>query len=147
MPVTFGTAPAHYNGLNTVAQCKALGLPDGVSTWLDLEGLATFHDDPADLISRANAWASIVEAAGWMPCLYQGCPQPLTSAELYALKHVRYWLGQGLPRDRHNAPATPACGYCMTQKYPSVMRGGISVDDNSLAPDKLGRLPVWAAQG
>lgn len=72
-------------------------------------------------------------------------PQPLTSEELYSLKHVRYWRGQGQVRDRHNALAAPACGWCMTQEYPSKMRGGISVDDDTIGPDKLGRLPVWAA--
>lgn len=143
MPVTFGMSPQHYSGPATVAQCKALGLPAGCSVWLDLEGLPAFHTDPAELIADANAWALDVESADFMPCLYVGVPQPLTGAELWSLRHVRYWHGQGDIRDRHNAPAAPQCGWCMRQKYPSVKRGGVLVDDNSLMPDALGRVPSW----
>ncbi len=111
--------------------------------WLDLEGLPAFHEDPALLIANANAWAKDVEAAGYMPCLYVGVPQPLTSAELWALRHVRYWHGQGDIRDRNNAKAAPKCGFCMTQKWPSVTRAGVLVDDNTLQADALGRVPDW----
>ena len=143
MPVTYGMAPAHYSGPTSVAQCRALGLPEGCSVWLDLEGLAAFHTFPATLIQEANDWAASVADAGFMPCLYVGVPQPLTSEELYALRHVRYWHGQGEVRDRYNRFANPECGWTMRQKYPSIVRGGIKVDDNAIGPDLLGRLPVW----
>jgi hypothetical protein len=144
MPVTFGTTPAQYNGAASVAQCERLGLPTGTSVWLDMEGLAVFHTEPATLMADANRWALHVERAGWMACLYVGVPQPLTSAELFSLKHTRYWHGQGEVRDRYNNFAAPDCGWCMLQRWPSLKRGGVLVDDNVLQPDALGRLPVWA---
>lgn len=144
MPVTFGMSPKYYSGPTTVAQCKELGLSAGCSVWLDLEGLPAFHTDPEMLIANANAWALAVQEAGFMPCLYVGVPQPLTSAELWSLRHVRYWHGQGIIKDLHNTLAAPRCGFCMTQKYPSTHRGGLLVDDNTLQADKLGRVPSWA---
>ncbi len=31
----------------------------------------------------------------------------------------------------------------MTQKWPSLTRAGVLVDDNTLQADKLGRVPSW----
>jgi hypothetical protein len=143
MPVTYGLDPRHYSGPASVAQAKKLGLPPDTSVWLDLEGMPAFRTDPATLIEAANAWATAIEEAGWMPCLYVGVPQPLTSDELYGLRHVRYWHGQGDIRDRENRPAAPACGWTLRQKWPSLKRGGVLVDDNTLQPDLLGRVPNW----
>lgn len=143
MPVTFGTTPQHYSGPTSVSQCQALGLPPGCSVWLDVEGLAVFHTDPVVLATAEDAWCDAVEAAGFMPCGYIGVPQPHTSAELYARKFVRYWHGQGEVRDRHNALAAPACGWCLVQKYPSRMRGGVLVDDDVIREDLQGRVPSW----
>lgn len=143
MPVTYGMAPEHYSGGTSAAQCQALGLPEGASVWLDLEGMAAFHTYPATLIREANDWAAVVEASGFMPCLYVGVPQPLTGEELYSLKHVRYWHGQGDIRDRYNRPVSLECGWTMRQRWPSVVRGGVAVDDNAIGPDLLGRLPSW----
>lgn len=143
MPVTYGMVSEHWNGPATVSQCQKLELPAGCSVWLDMEGLKVFHTDPGLLMERANAWALDVEKAGFMPCLYVGVPQPLTGAELYSMRHVRYWHGQGQVRDRHNTFANPDCGWCMQQKWPSLRRGGLLVDDNTIAPDNQGRLPAW----
>ena len=144
MPVTFGTTPIHYDGAASVASCKKLGLPEGCSVWLDMEGLSVFHTMASVLMAAANAWAQVVADAGYMACLYVGVPQPLTGDELYSLAHVRYWHGQGEVRDRHNAFANPACGWCMKQKWPSIVRGGVLVDDNTVSQDDQGRLPWWA---
>lgn len=147
MPVTFGVAPAHFSTLHSGAACQALDLPPGVSVFLDLEGLPTWHSDPAWLIDQINAWCTEVKIYGYMPCLYVGVPQPLTAGELYSLPTVRYWMGQGRNVDRFGHSADPDCGFCMHQHYPSLARGGLLVDDNTIAPDALGRLPVWAAPG
>jgi hypothetical protein len=143
IPVTF--AGEYNDGANDeIAQLHALGIPAGATVFLDLEGLAAFKSDPLLLIAKVNAWADAISAAGYMPGLYAGVPQPLTSGELYALRVQRYWRGQGSVRDRSNALAEPAgCGWCMTQMFPSVTRGGVLVDCNMVGQDYKGRVPAW----
>jgi hypothetical protein len=149
MPVTFGGA--YVNGAtDEIAQLQALGIPPGTSVWLDMEGLNAFHTEPTKLISMINMWADGIAAAGYMPCLYVGVPQPLTSAELYALRVVRYWKGQGSARDRFNNLVEPKCGWCMTQMWPSVIVGhapnGVLVDGNMIGQDYQQRVPTWVVQ-
>lgn len=146
MPVTY--AGEYEDGPNDeIAQLKALGIPTGVSVWLDLEGLKAYHSDIPTLIAKINAWADGIAAAGWMPCLYVGAPQPLTSAELHALHVVRYWKGQGRCVDRFNALAEPTNGWCLTQMWPSVLwpeghAAQVLVDLNIVGEDYKARLPV-----
>lgn len=142
--VTFGTNVEHFDGATAVRQAQALGYPEGATIFLDVEGLAIFHTDPARLIDAINVWGGTVASNGYRDALYIGVPQPLDSAELYALHESLYWHGQGQVRDRQNRFADPACGWCMRQKWPSLLRGGIKVDDNTIAPDNLGRLPYFA---
>ncbi len=144
MPVTLA---ARYDGPAAVAQCQALGLPPGVTVWLDLEGQSAFKTEPTELIARINAWADAIRAAGFMAGLYVGVPQPLTSAELWSLHVERYWHGQGSVRDRHDALAEPACGWCMTQMFPQHVRDGVLVDDDMIGQDYRGRVPSWAIAG
>lgn len=146
VPVTF--AGEYNDGPNDeIAQLKALGIPAGVTVFLDLEGLSAFKTDPPGLVAKINAWADAVKAAGYIPGLYVGVPQPLTSAELWSLRVQRYWRGQGSVRDRNNALAEPAgCGWCMTQMYPSYTRGGVWVDANMVGQDYKARVPTWASK-
>lgn len=171
--VTFGGA---YNGAAAVAQAKALGLPtmqpDGRATpiALDLEGevvgqahaavsyprsqhrsmipLALHVNATVDeLIQKIVAWASPVKAAGYMPILYVGVPQPFTSSELWKLPVVRYWKGQGLARDRFGNGVEPDhAGWTLTQAWPSVLCGGVLVDFNQVSHDYAagGRSLPWA---
>lgn len=154
MPVTF--AGEYKDGAaDEIAQLKALGLPAGVSVWLDLEGLDAWNmgktaEGRANLSRLINAWAKDIAAAGYMPCLYVGAPQPLTGADLYALAVVRYWLGIGRCVDYTGKDAYPACGWSMRQDWHNEgVRGvnwrgtGIHVDTNSIQCDHRGRLPAW----
>jgi len=147
MPVTF--AGEYNDGPNDeVAQLQALGIPAGTSVWLDLEGMKAFKTDPIVLAARIDAWATTIEAHGWIPMLYVGVPQPLTSDELWRLKVRGYWRGQGSIRDRYNALAEPTgCGWMMTQMYPSHMRGSTWVDVNMVGQDYRGRVPMWLRRG
>ncbi len=127
-----------------IGQLATLGIPRGATVFLDMEGMAAFKADPAQLIAKVNAWADAIAAAGFVPGLYVGVPQPLSSDELYALRVSRYWRGQGSVRDRRNALAEPTgCGWCMTQMFPSVQRGGVLVDCNIIGQDYKGRVPAW----
>jgi hypothetical protein len=142
MPVTFGGE--YEDGADDeVAQLKSLGIPAGVSVWLDLEGMKAFKDDPIRLIAKINAWADKIAAGGWMPCLYVGAPQPLTSAELHSLHVVRYWKGQGRCVDRTGHLAEPTNGWCMTQMWPSITVEGVLIDANMIGQDYRTRAPAW----
>lgn len=145
MPVTFGGA---YDGGKAVAQVEALGLPQGVTVWLDLEGEAAMNPTDDQLIAKVNAWASAVDSAGYEPGLYVGSPQPFSSDELWSLKVRRYWNALSSERDREGRLAEPRCGWAMYQMYPSVAwRGtGILVDVDVISADYLKRLPTWAVK-
>lgn len=143
-PVTL--AGEYNDGPNDeIGQLKALGFPPGNHVVLDMEGMAAFKTDPPTLISKVNAWADGIRAAGYKPALYVGVPQPLTSAELWALRVELYWRGQGSVRDRNNALAEPSgCGWGVIQAYPSTTRGNTWVDVNMVTQDYKGRLLTWA---
>lgn len=148
MPVTF--AGEYKDGAaDELAQLAALGLPKGCTVWLDLEGLEAWKTDPLKLIAMINAWADAISGAGYMPGLYVGAPQPLTSAELYALRVVRYWWGLGRCIDRNGNLAEPKCGWCMVQQFHGQAQGmlwkdtGVFVDTNGIQCDYQCRLPVW----
>lgn len=145
LPVTF--AGEYSDGPNDeIGQLRMLNVPPGTSVFLDLEGMKAFREKPEELIAKINAWADGITAAGYVPCLYIGVPQPLTSAELYALRVRGYWRGQGSIRDRSNALAEPTgCGFMITQMYPSRNLGEPAtwVDCNMIGQDYKGRVPCW----
>jgi len=140
--VTYADA---FDGKVAGARAKALRYPAGATVFLDIEGLETLHTETGLFESEIDNWSKDVEAeGGFMPGIYTGVPQPLTSTELFLRRPVRYWKGQGSLRDRFNALVEPACGWCMTQMYPTVVRGGIEVDFNVVGADFEGRVPSWA---
>lgn len=146
MPVTLAN---RFSGEQAARQCQALGITPGCTVWLDVEGMAVWKMDPTELIGKINAWAEAVAAAGYMPGIYVGAPQPLTSKELGALKVVRYWWGLGRCVDRTGALAEPPSGWCMIQQFHGQKTGfhwrdtGVFVDTNGVQCDYRGRLPAW----
>lgn len=146
IPVTL--AGEYDDGPNDeLAQLKALGIPSGATVFLDLEGMKAFKSDPVQLAAKIDAWAMAILAAGYIPGLYVGVPQPFTSQELWSLKVQRYWRGQGSVRDRKNDLAEPSgCGWCMTQMFPSVTWGNVLVDANMVGQDYRGRVPTWCVK-
>src|SRR6187401_926292 len=66
-----------------IAQLKNLGIPQGVTVYADMEGLRAFGTPPLEMIAKLDTWSSDILAAGWLPGLYVGSPQPLTSEELW----------------------------------------------------------------
>jgi hypothetical protein len=148
MPVTF--AGEYKDGAaDELAQLKALGIPAGVTVWLDLEGLDAWNTPADQLMALINAWARDIKAGGWMPGLYVGAPQPLTGKQLYSLGVVRYWLGIGRCIGKDGLDAYPDCGWCMRQDWHGQKLGmlwkntGVFVDTNSIQCDHKGRLPAW----
>ncbi len=146
MPVTF--AGEFFDGpADELAHLQALGLPKGCTVWLDLEGHKSFNWPPQDLVRLIDEWASKVAAAGYMPGLYVGSPQPLTGPELAKLAVVRYWKAPSLVLDRHGKDWSepPGCGWCMQQVWPQGMfrDTGVFVDVNIIGQDRRGRVPAW----
>ncbi len=138
------TLAGQYDGSRSVSQAQAIGMSPGSSVCLDVEGVVAYRSDPIALATIVNEWADTIRAAGFSPGVYIGSPQPFTSQELWMLHVQRYWRGQGRIVDRHNSLSEPwNCGWCCTQMYPSVVRGGILVDIDVIGQDYLGRVPNW----
>lgn len=135
-----------FDGPAMVQQLSGIGATQGLTTCFDLEGLEAFHADPVAYAAKINAGADVLNV-NFTSGLYVGSPQPFTSKELWLL-HVNrgYWRGQGRIVDRFGplSLAEPTkCGWCAYQCYPSVMRGGVSVDVDMITEDYLGRTPYW----
>lgn len=139
------TLAAHYDGAAAVAAAKASGMAPGTTLLLDVEGMPAYNTPPDQLIAKINAWADAVAAAGYMPGIYLGSPQPLTSDELTHLRVVRYWRAPARVVDRFGKLAEPASGWCMFQAWPSLMwrKSGVFVDVDFVYEDFRGRVPSW----
>ncbi len=144
MPVTYAN---RFDGAAAVKQCEVLGLPRGVTVWLDLEGKNVWTMNPQELISKINGWADAVRAAGFEAGLYIGSPQPLTGEELFALHVTRYWKAPSNVIDRNGKLTQPSCGFCMYQLWDSRNWAGVWSDLNFVQKDIQGRLPHWAIAG
>jgi hypothetical protein len=145
VPVTYASAiDAPGAGATTVAQLHALGIPHGCCVFLDIEGAGTLAD-PAGLIMRVNAWCDVVASAGYVPGVYIGSPQPLTTEELTGLHAVRYWRAPARVVDRHGALAEPAAGWCAYQAWPSRDWAGVWVDVDFCFQDFKGRTIMMCA--
>lgn len=143
---TFGVTIANrFDGKAAVAQMKALGMPVGTTAFLDVEGTSAYNTPAGDLIAKINSWANDVAAAGYIPGIYLGSPQPLTSEELTNLRVVRYWRAPARVVDRHGALAEPSPGWCMYQVWPSVTHAGVFVDFDFVSQDFKGRVPAMAS--
>ena len=131
-------------GQAAALNATTIGLPIGVSLWLDLEGVASYAT-AANTIAYVNAWAGEVADASFVPGLYVGANQPLTGDELYwRLKVSRYW------RSASRVPDIPYRGYCLAQALmPSPVSNGangdISIDRDVIMADAFGGVPIWLA--
>ena len=116
----------HFAADDAVAVLRALGVPAGVTVWLDVEGVLT---DPK---ARVNTWADTISAAGFTPGLYVGANCGMTAEELYQLRVTRYWRSMSLV-------PTPQCGFVMSQLYPTTTVAGVGVDIDVPQQDWQGR--------
>jgi hypothetical protein len=137
------TKGAQY-GDNAASSCLALGIPRGVTVWLDLEGVAE-GTDAEQIIRYCNIWYDRVAAVGYQPGIYVGWHAGLTPDQLYKrLKFSRYWAAYNLNRDQEPAVR----GVCMKQREPTVPESQavtFPIDGNSIRPDKAGDLPTLFA--
>lgn len=101
-------------GLAAVSNANNAGLLVGTTIWCDLEEVSTYSTQE-DVIAYVNSWASIVAKANYIPGLYVGANQPLTSDELYwRLIVKKYW------KSASNVPDIPVRGYCMMQSLTNL---------------------------
>lgn len=128
--VALVTYADQWDPARAVADLSALGVPAGVTVWLDVESV------PQDPTQEVNAWADAVQAGGWQPGLYVGSNTGLTAQQLYGLRVVRYW------RSMSDVP-TPKCGYCMQQLFPTTVVAGVPVDVDVVQQDWEGRVATF----
>jgi hypothetical protein len=136
------TLAGRYDGKSAAEQAHLLGLARGTTLFLDLEGKAAYETPPDALIHAINAWADEVALVGYVPGIYVGSPQPLTTDELTRLHVVRYWRAPARVCDRHGALAEPLPGWCVYQAWPSHTRAGVFVDVDFVSQDFKGRVPT-----
>ncbi len=132
-----GWVPSAELGLEqgrwAAANAMSVGLPPGVSIWLDLEGVA--DGTPAEAVSTyCDCWFEIVSVAGYLPGLYVGAEAGLDADQLSATRFEHFWKsGSEVP--------TPAQGYCMMQRIGGQMIGGVSHDGDVVLSDAEGGVP------
>jgi len=151
--VTFSRAPGWtpsaelgtQDGATDVQQLATLSVPQGVTVWIDLEGVnPATPNAAAAVMAYVEARAAALVAAGYVAGLYVGAGSLLTGASLYKLTGVtRYWqaFNQGIPE-------VATCGYCQEQLYPPDQTiSGIEVDYDVVSSDYLGRYPTGIFPG
>ena len=129
-------------GTGAATNAQAVGLPPGVTVWLDLEGVRR-GVDKAEVIAYCNAWFAPVAAAGYIPGLYVGANCGLDGDALYwRLRTRHYWRSGSI------VPDLPHRGYQMVQRLmqsPDVVNG-IAIDRNVTYIDAFGDSATWLAR-
>ncbi len=126
-------------GAHAAANARAVGFPDGVSVWLDLEGI---RDGTAadEVVAYCNAWYDTVAGAGFLPGLYVGAGAVLDGTALYErLRFQRYW------QSGSRVPDVAQRGYCMVQSTRSQALDGVTCDVDFILADNEGDTPCWLA--
>jgi len=130
-------------GSGAARAAKAVGLPAGVTVWLDLEGVAE-GTDAAVVVAYCQAWYAMVADAGYEPGLYFGWHAGLTGEQLYhALSFARFWAAYNADGDQYPTPR----GACMRQRLAEKgeFTGYLELDVNTVQADALGGLPTLLA--
>ena len=126
------------NGQNAARHVRAIGFPDGVNVWLDLEGVKNSATHPS-VIEYCNAWFAAVESAGFVSGIYVGARAILTGDELFwRLTTKHYW------KSGSRVPDIPHRGYQLIQK---IIRhdtvGGVEIDRDLTQNDNFGQAVLW----
>ncbi|HEX7242514.1 MAG TPA: glycoside hydrolase domain-containing protein [Longimicrobiaceae bacterium] len=127
-------------GTNAAAFAGQIGVPPGVSVWLDLECVAD-GTQAADATAYCNAWHDRVAAAGYAPGVYVGYQPGLTGQQLYSsLRFQHYWAAYNVD------VSIPGRGWQLRQSVGSGTVGGITTedyDDDVAATDAKGGTALW----
>jgi hypothetical protein len=136
-------------GSTAVAECNRIGLPRGVSVWLDLEGVAP-GTAAQDAIDYCNRWYDAVAGAGYAAGTYVGWHAGMSGEQLYRkLKCPRFWGAYNANADQ--APIRR--GFQMRQRsataadrFPLVAHDS-DFDVNVINADALGGSPSLLLPG
>jgi len=121
-------------GAYAVTYLKGIGAPPLVSTFLDLEGVATSASD-LDVIAYCNAWWEEVNSGGYTPGIYVGFGTNLSNTQLFVnLKFKSYWASYNTDQN------IPTRGFQIKQHTDKVLNG-ISYGPDTISADLLGDLP------
>lgn len=126
-------------GANAAGNAQSVGVPTGVTVWLDLEGVNNAANSD-DVIAYCNAWFAAVKNAGYQPGIYVGANCGLTGDQLFwNLQTQHYW------QSGSTVPTLPQRGYQMTQRITAVadVLCGLSIDRNLTLTDGLGGQVTW----
>ena len=140
-----GWVPSEQLGANdgdtVAANAIAIGLPRGISLWLDLEGVA--KAGAAGIVAHCNAWFAAVQRYGFRPGVHVGANSGLTADQLgYDVKCHYFW------QSGSDAPAFSGFGYCMVQNVgDSFNIAGVAYDRNVIQANNYGMTPYWAVAG
>jgi Domain of unknown function (DUF1906) len=127
-------------GVAAVINAQEVGLPPGVSVWVDLEGPLP-SSPAAEVIAFCNAWYAEVADAGYVPGIYVGFDEILTSDQLYHRLRMRhYW------KSASTVPDVAYRGYQMIQTLVPSPVYGISIDRNVVMGDNFGGLPAMVVR-
>lgn len=121
-----------------VANAQSIGLPAGLSIWLDLEGIAT-GTASGDIIAYCNAWIAPVAQAGYRAGIYVGASCGLTADQLGTqLQCSVFW------KSGSTVPTPSGFGFCMIQTInSSYVVNGVAYDRDVVQADEHGATPYW----
>lgn len=155
-PVTLAN---RFDGIAAVQQANAIGMPQGVTIGLDIEGRkilngvdwttltgAALEAHVQDIANKIFLWNNAVKAAGFRTGLYVGSPQPFTTWQLGDFGFDTYWNALSREADRFGALAEPLRGWQIWQMFPQHTweDTGVFVDVNMIGQDFHERLPYCA---
>jgi len=129
LPLLLYTYANEFDPSHTLDRLSALGIPAGMNVILDVEAVikpeALQAMTPGDVESfvlelkaKINAWGRGLSNHAFLPCIYFGGLELLTSEEMSSLAVYRYHEGAASLLDRRGAFAVPARGYAMMQGRP-----------------------------
>lgn len=110
--------------------------PLGATLWLDWESVDI--DAPTAVVWLTN-WGTAVNMHGYRPALWVGANQPLSGEQLWSIPSIHLY-----GRTVSTVPAVPNCGYSLCQTTEGAALAGEPVDMDTVGPDQLGRMPMWA---
>ena len=103
-------------GTTAAAHMAAIGFPERVNVWLDLEEVA--KGTPVQhIIDYCNNWSAAVSAKHFEPGLYVGSNSGLNGDQLSKLKFTHFWKSES------TVPPVPGRGYQLIQKPEKSVHG------------------------
>lgn len=124
------------DALYALACAKLAGYPVGCHAWVDLENLG--RSTAASVAHYENEWAQAWLEEQFLAAAYVGFGIPMNAAQLFHdLRGTSYWSDAA---HRH----VDVRGCAIVQGH-TVTIGGVEFDEDFVAPDLLGCLPMVAS--